>query len=48
MSFTRSIRFLAPAAALAAAACSDINSGPQTKSVAAAAVIADHRPFNIL
>ena len=39
MRFTRSTRFLALAAALAAAACSDTNSEPQTKSVAALEVI---------
>jgi len=39
MSFTRSIRFFTPAAAFAAAACRDINSEPQTKSVAALEVI---------
>ena len=47
MGFTRSIRFLALAAVFAAAACSDTNSEPQTKSVAAVEVIPGNRSMRV-
>jgi Tol biopolymer transport system component len=47
MRFIRSIRFLALAAAFAAAACSDTNGGPLTKSVAAVEVIPGNRSMQV-
>ena len=47
MSSIRSIRFLALAAAFVAAACSDTNSGPASRSVAAVEVIPGNRSMQV-